>query len=336
MPEKTIYISYRPEQSLHVAQPLFNALNSMGYDVFMDIEAGVDDVNLRQIDAREHFVMLLSPGAIANERNPRLEAEFARAVESKRNMILLLTRDFAFEEEISNIQGPLADLKQLKFLRVQPNQIAHVIRLLDEDHLQNNARTRSKPTPAEDQATVREKLNKAREYTMQATIRLNTEKLFFQAVVKIRRGDFEEALADLDLVIADNPNNESAYLQRGRVLRKNGRKTAALRDYEQATKLSPKLVAAHIGRGELLLVTERFLQAQTAFENALKLQSESAPAIAGLALARYAQDDVSKGRELWSWLIERDRNYADAVWAGQVFDWEEALVERAQELLANA
>jgi tetratricopeptide (TPR) repeat protein len=171
---------------------------------------------------------------------------------------------------------------------------------------------------------------------MQATIRLNTEKMFFQAVVKIRRGDYDGALADLDLVIADNPNNESAYLQRGRVLRKNGRKTAALRDYEQATKLSPKLVAAHIGRGELLLVTERYQQSQSAFESALNLQSESAPAIAGMALARYAQDDAEQGRELWSWLIERDSNYADPVWAGQVFDWEDDLVERAKELLANA
>lgn len=336
MPEKTIYISYRPEQSLHIAQPLFNALMTMGYDVFMDIETGVDDVNLRQIEAREHFIMLLSPGAIANERNPRLEAEFDRAARSKRNMLLLLTRDFSFAEETGAVEGPLGHLNRVKFVRVQPNQISNVIRLLDEDHLQGSARARSKPTPPEDKPIVAQKLARAREYTMQATIRLNTEKMFFQAVVKIRRGDYDGALADLDLVIADNPNNESAYLQRGRVLRKVGRKTAALRDYEQATKLSPKLVAAHIGRGELLLLTERYQQAQAAYESALHLQAESAPAIAGMALARYAQDDAAKGRELWSWLVDRESKYADPEWAGQVFDWEDALVERARELLANS
>ncbi len=335
MPEKTIYVSYRPEQSLHIAQPLFNGLRGMGYDVFMDIDEGVNDVNLRQIAAREHFVILLTPGAFTNDKDNRLEAEFRQAVDCKRNMVVLLTRDFSFEEELANTSGLLTHMPRLPSLRIQPKQVKQVIQLIHADHLQKSAQGDITPTPVADADLVTLKMEKAREYTQQATIRLNTEKLFFQAVVKIRRGNYDEALTDLDLVIADNPNNESAYLQRGRVLRKKGRKTAALKDYEQAARLSPKLVAAHIGRGELLLETERYKQAQQAFQDALNLQGESAPAIAGMALTQFALEEHAKALQLWGWLVERDSNYGDPQWAGEVFDWDDPLVRRAQDLIAK-
>ncbi|MEO0565124.1 MAG: tetratricopeptide repeat protein, partial [Chloroflexota bacterium] len=261
MPDKSVYISYRPEQSLHIAQPLFNGLKGLGYDVFMDINEGVDEVNLHQIAAREHFIILLTPGAISNAKDDRIESEFEQAVAVKRNIVMLLTRDFSFEDELAGVDGLLTHLPRIPTLRIQPKQINQVVRLMEEEHLMQGAKAPLQPTPDDEVDEVARRLDQAREYTQQATIRLNTEKLFFQAVVKIRRGDHDGALMDLDLVISDNPNNESAYLHRGRVLRKKGRKTAALKDYEQATRLSPKLVAAHVGRGELLLETERFKQA---------------------------------------------------------------------------
>lgn len=337
MPEKTVYISYRPEQSLHIAQPLFNGLRRLDYDVFMDIEEGMDAVNIRQIGAREHFLMILTPGALANANraDDRLTVEFEEAVHTKRNMVLLLTRDFNFDEELRGVEGLLAHLPRIPSLRLQPKQLAQIVQTLADDHLQQSAKQANQPTTPEDAIRVTEKIRMAREYSQQTTIRLNTEKLFFRAVVKIRRGDFDGALNDLDLVIAENPHNESAYLQRARVLRKKGRKTAALKDYEQATRLSPKLVAAHIGRGELLLESGRSKQAYEAFQTALNLQAESAPAIAGMALAQFMLDNLNEAATLWGWLLDRDESYQDPKWAGEVFDWDDILIGQAAELIAR-
>lgn len=337
MPEKTVYISYRPNQSLHVAQPLFNSLRQMGYDVFMDINDGVDAVNLNQVAAREHFVMILPPGSMqsANDPEDRLVKEFEVAIRNGRNILLLLTKDFNFNAEMQGIAGVMALLPQMAHVRLQPKQLSQLLEHLDTTFFQKSASKPSTATPPDEEEAVQLKIAEAKDYSKQTTIRLNTEKLFFRAVVKIRRGDYDGALNDLDLVIADNPNNESAFLQRGRVLRKKGRKIAALKDYEQATQLSPKLVAAHIGRGELLLETGRQSQAMEAFRRALDLQSESAPAIAGMALTHHAMEETEEALRLWNWLIERDRNYADATWAGEVFDWDDSIVERAQELVTR-
>lgn len=337
MPDKTVYISYRPEQSLHIAQPLFNGLRRMDYDVFMDIEPGVDAVNLNQVAARDHFIMILTPNALnhANQPDDRLTAEYEQAIAHKRNMVLLLTRDFSLDDELQGVGGLWVHLPRLAHMRLQPNQFGPIIQALANDYLLRKSGAPAQPTPDHEVVLVRQKIEAACEYTQQATIRLNTEKLFFQAMVKIRRGEYEAALNDLDLVIADNPNNESAYLQRARVLRKKGRKTAALKDYEQATRLSPKLVAAHIGRGELLLDSGRTKQAHESFSAALQLQSESAPAIAGMALTHFALDELERAATFWGWLLERDENYGDPYWAGEVFDWDEVLIHRAVELIAR-
>ncbi|MEO0565932.1 MAG: hypothetical protein AAF125_27730 [Chloroflexota bacterium] len=39
--------------------------------------------------------------------------------------------------------------------------------------------------------------------------------------------------------------------------------------------------------------------------------------------------------EYWQQLMERDPNYADAAWAGEVFDWDDVLVSRASDLLSK-
>lgn len=332
MPEKTVYISYRPHHSLHIAQPLFNELRQQGYDVFMDINEGIDDVNLHQIGARAHFLMILTPHTLDSIDKPddRLRQEFDSAQKHRRNIVLLLAKDFEFPHGAFSQQ-----IQSLPQIRMQPKQFDEMVRLLDEIYLQVSPQQPAVPAPDDELAIVQARIDEARNYTQQTTIRLNTEKQFFAAVVKIRQGDFDGALGDLDLVIADNPNNESAYLQRGRVLRKKGRKTAALKDYEQATRLSPKLVVAHIGRGELLLESGRNTQALEAFQHALDLQADNAPAIAGMALTLHALNQTGDALKMWGTLIDRDENYTDPQWTGEVFDWTAPLVQLARDLLGR-
>ncbi len=340
MPTKTVYISYRPSRSLHIAQPLFNELHGRNFDVFMDLEDGVDSVNLRQIAAREHFIVVITPGTLSkikNEDQDRLVLEFKTAAKLRRNVIVLTTRDVTLSKELDALPADsvLHNLSRFPVVRTQIKRLPQAITQLESDQLQQPAQGELQPTPEDDQAAVAAKHNRALEYVQQATIRLNTEKQFFEAVSLIREGQYENALRTLDLIIADNPNNENAYLQRALVLRKLGRQTAALRDYEQAARLSPKLAKAHIGRGEVLLSMERHMLAKEAYTAALQIDDQSPAAIAGMALTHHVLDRTDEALQLWARLQKWDERYTDADWTGKRLEWNDTLITHLQDLTAR-
>ena len=340
VPTKTVYISYRPSRSLHIAQPLFNELHGRDFDVFMDLEDGVDSVNLRQIAAREHFIMVITPGTLSkikNEDQDRLVLEFKTAAKLRRNIIVVTTRDVTLSAELDTLSADsvLHNLSRFPVVRTQIKRLPQAVTQLENEQLQQPAQGEIQPTPDDDRDAVAAKLSQAQEYVQQATIRLNTEKQFFEAVAFIREGQYETALRTLDLIIADNPNNENAYLQRAFVLRKLGRQTAALRDYEQAARLSPKLIKAHIGRGEVLLSMERHMLAKEAYTAALQIDDETPSAIAGMALTYHALDRTDEGLQLWGRLQRWDERYDDADWAGKRFEWNETLIAQLHDLTAR-
>lgn len=65
--EKTVFISYR-RTDFPWAAAIFQDLNHNGYDVFYDIKAiasgSFESVILGNIDARAHFLVLLTPSAL--------------------------------------------------------------------------------------------------------------------------------------------------------------------------------------------------------------------------------------------------------------------------------
>ena len=85
-PTKTVFISYHRNVASFIARAIFLELRANGYDVFMDVESidssAVDTIILRQIKARAHFVLILTPGALEALHEPgdwlRREIEHAR------------------------------------------------------------------------------------------------------------------------------------------------------------------------------------------------------------------------------------------------------------------
>ena len=70
MPEehKTVFISYRRSVASFIARAIFQDLRANGYDVFMDVES-IDSglfnrIILNQIEARAHFLIILTPGTV--------------------------------------------------------------------------------------------------------------------------------------------------------------------------------------------------------------------------------------------------------------------------------
>lgn len=332
---KTLYISFRPTMSLHIVQPLYNSLRELDYDVYIDLDDVVDPVSLRQIAAREHFIMILTPGALrmANHPDDRLVQDLHTATQHQRNMLALVTRDTNYDSEFSHTGGLMDGLADVEALRITSSHLPAVVNVLQGEFFRRRAQGATVPTPPADAAQVEAKLLTAKEYALQSTIKLQSEGTLFKAVAKIREGRYNEALNELDSVIAQSPSNESAYFHRAGLLRMMGRKTAAMRDYEKATQLSPKMTEAHIGRGELLLGSARYLQALESFKMAQRVQKDSAPAIAGAALANHGLGNTTEATRLWQILLARDPHYRRLDWVVKTFDWDNDIAKLLRNLL---
>jgi tetratricopeptide (TPR) repeat protein len=64
-------------------------------------------------------------------------------------------------------------------------------------------------------------------------------------------GRLDEALADYEVVIQEDPNHAEHYLERGNILRRLGRTDEALADYARALRLSPPFPEIYYNLGDL-------------------------------------------------------------------------------------
>ncbi len=94
--EKTVFLSYRREVSWAVAHLVRNDLMQHDFDVFMDtqnLDSGeFERVILREIEMREHFLVLLEPRSfdrIADDGD-WLRREIAHALARQRNVVPVL------------------------------------------------------------------------------------------------------------------------------------------------------------------------------------------------------------------------------------------------------
>ena len=123
--EKTVFVSYRRTNAAW-ALAIFQNLTQHGYDVFFDfngIASGdFERVILGNIEARAHFVVLLTPSALERCGDPAdwLRREIETALASQRNVVPLMLEGFDFgTPAIANqLTGKLAALKSYNALRV--------------------------------------------------------------------------------------------------------------------------------------------------------------------------------------------------------------------------
>src|SRR3954453_14138905 len=99
--EKTVFLSYR-RTNIAWALAIFQNLNNHGYDVFFDyngIASGdFERVILGNIDARAHFLVLLTPSALdrCSEPDDWLRREIEHAISTRRNVVPLMLESFDF------------------------------------------------------------------------------------------------------------------------------------------------------------------------------------------------------------------------------------------------
>lgn len=112
----SIFISYRRGVSKHLARLIYNELRARGHDVFLDVSAidsgEFDRIILDQIAAREHFLLVLSPGSLERCNTPDdwLRLEIEEAFRLKRNIVPIFDEGFRIEAEKDFLPKPIGDL----------------------------------------------------------------------------------------------------------------------------------------------------------------------------------------------------------------------------------
>jgi TIR domain len=92
-PDNTVFLSYRREVSWAMAHLVCNDLMEHGFDVFMDVQnldsGEFERVILHEIEAREHFLVLVEPRSFdrIGEEGDWLRREIACALTHDRNVV---------------------------------------------------------------------------------------------------------------------------------------------------------------------------------------------------------------------------------------------------------
>ena len=104
--ECDVFISYRRDGGDMTAMYFYQALKERGYNVFYDLEvlrAGkFNDALLSSIQSCKDFVLILSPHALdrCNEEGDWVRQEIAEALRSKKNIVPVMMKGFAFPEKL--------------------------------------------------------------------------------------------------------------------------------------------------------------------------------------------------------------------------------------------
>jgi len=165
-PAKTVFISYRRALNHYVARAIFMDLRTHGYDVFMDVESldsgTFDTIILHQIEARAHFLVVLTPGSLTrvNERGDWLRREIIHAIDLQRNIVPLLAMGFRFENDGAKLPGQLGQLKRYNGLEVPDSYFDEAMTKLRERFLKKPTSVAVTPPPVSELSAVRSRIEK--------------------------------------------------------------------------------------------------------------------------------------------------------------------------------
>ncbi|MDX6744460.1 tetratricopeptide repeat protein [Actinocorallia sp. A-T 12471] len=117
-----------------------------------------------------------------------------------------------------------------------------------------------------------------------------------RAQLRVRVGDLEGALADLDAVIAADPGYPDYYVDRGNLLAKLGREDDALADYRTAARVGPPFAEAYYNCAEIGYARGDLEGALADLDYALELDPDFVDALANRAGLLTAVEEYDRAR----------------------------------------
>jgi tetratricopeptide (TPR) repeat protein len=105
---------------------------------------------------------------------------------------------------------------------------------------------------------------------------------------------YEEAIDDYDLYIKVNPNNWSAYMNRGTCHERLFHYDKALSDYDMVLKLKPSDTIAHFNKGNIYDYTERWAEAVIQYDSTIMKDPRLAKAYRNRGLSHERLGHISE------------------------------------------
>lgn len=291
--EKTVYIGYRHSNAYH-ALAIYQCLLRYGYDVFIDER----DLNTEtfssftedQIKARAHFIVLLTPSALAScvDANAHLRLEIETALDYERNIIPLMFLGFNYDSPTLK-QYITGSLEGLRYWQTQliPERLCDVaMERVHKRFLDIGVDVRRYPVSTEDVNLVARKQAAAKHQPTVSERHLVIEQYLERANNHVAQGRYEQGVIDFTEAIRLKPTYALAYHYRGLAHRDRGDPNRALADFNDAIRHAPNYAQAIHDRGTVHLSQGDYVNAIVDFEAALSMDPHLAEAQRNLHLAR--------------------------------------------------
>ncbi|HME06562.1 MAG TPA: tetratricopeptide repeat protein [Bryobacteraceae bacterium] len=328
----------------------FTKITSNGFDVFFDftgIAAGdFESAIIGNIQARTHFLVLLTPSALENCGKPgdwlRREIETALAV--RRNIVPLMLEgfDFGTPKIADQLTGELAALKAYQALSIPPEYFLEAMGRLRERYLNVPLDTLSHPASpasvhqaAEEQKTAAEAAPgvEPEELTAQQwfergfnAVDLEEKLRFYSEAIRLKpdyavafnnraiarraKGDLDGAIRDCNEAIRLIPDLAHAFNNRGAARRAKDDLDAAIRDYDEAIRLKPDLAEAFYNRGIARRIKGDQDDAVRDYDQAIRLKPDYATAFCNRGVARSDKGDLEGAIRDYNEAIRLKPDYA--------------------------
>ncbi len=304
--EKTVFISYR-RTNFYTALAVYQDLTAHGYDVFFDYQS-IDSGNfekaiLENIEARAHFVLVLSSSALerCSQPNDWLRREIEAAIELKRNIVPLMMEEFDFGSPttVQALSGKLATLNTYNGLRLYSEYFFDGMEKLRSRFL-NKALDDQSSREVSSVTRVANETNKAvaNEAAPVEAAQLTAEEWFERAYVFQKEENLDEAFRCFSKAVELNPSYDSAYYNLGILLNDLKRNDEAEAAYRKAIEFNPYFDKAYSNLGVLLSGTRRNDEAEAVFRKAIELNPSLTEAYGNLGnllrdLKRYEEAEAA-------------------------------------------
>ena len=359
--EKTVFLSYRRRPNAPWALAISQNLTSHGFDVFFDftgIKSGdFESVILANIEARAHFVVLLTPSALkrCGEPGDWLRREIETALDLRRNIVPLMLEGFSFKTRsiARQLSGKLSLLQRYNALTVPVEYFDEAMKRLRDDRLNialdavlhppheaameatraEQAAAAGAPLVTKEALTAQEWFEKGVNATnLDEQLRLYgraiqlepdfAEALNNRGAVRAGKGDLAGALEDLNEAIRLLPDDATAFSNRGNVRKKMGDLKPAIGDYNKAIRIDPGYAIAFSNRGNARHLSGDLKGAIRDYTRASRLDPAYAEAFYNRGVVRYYADDHEGAIRDYSEALRLDPKYAKA-WYNRARVWED-------------
>lgn len=250
--ERTVFLSYRRTNAAW-ALAIYKSLSEHGFDVFFDYESiasgAFEEKILRNIRARAHFVVLLTPSALDRCSNPSdlFRREIEAAMQSRRNIVPVTLEGFDFSHPgvDGKLNGDLRVLREYNALRVPADFFDEAMHRLRTKYLDLPLEAVLHPLPAELLKATQEGQRQADGLPTPNQTELLADEWFERAITAT---DLSEKSFAYSEAIRLNPRHAAAHYNRARQKQLSGALAAALIDYNEAIRLSPNDPDSYINR----------------------------------------------------------------------------------------